>query len=137
MAKKILVIEDEAAQVLLLRSRLEARGFHVVSAMNGKDGLRKATEERPDLILLDIVVPDMNGLMVCERIKQTPEIQHIPVILVTASGMKSLEERCKVFGADDCLIKPYQLGELLTKIQALLAGGSTVGAHPRVGPSDA
>ena len=120
MAKKILVIEDEAAQVLLLRSRLEARGFQVVSAMNGRDGLRKASEERPDLILLDIVVPDMNGLMVCERIKQTPEIQHIPVILVTASGMKSLEERCKVFGADGCLIKPYQLTELLTKIQTLL-----------------
>ncbi len=93
--------------------------------MNGKDGLRKAAEERPDLILLDIVVPDMNGLMVCERIKQMPETQHIPVILVIASGMKSLEERCKVFGADDCLIKPYQLTELLSKIDALLpASGS-------------
>jgi two-component system alkaline phosphatase synthesis response regulator PhoP len=126
MAKKILVIEDEAAQVLLLRSRLEARGYQVMSAMNGRDGLRKALEERPDLILLDIVVPDMNGLVVCERIKQTRDIQHIPVILVTASGMKSLEERCKVFGADDCLIKPYQLTELLGKIQALLEGGARV-----------
>ena len=135
MAKKILVIEDEAAQVLLLRSRLEARGYQVVTAMNGKDGLRKAMEERPDLILLDIVVPDMNGLMVCERIKQTPDIQHIPVILVTASGMKSLEERCKAFGADDCLIKPYQLTELLAKIQTLLEAGERAVAAEQARPS--
>ncbi len=118
--RKILIIEDEAAQVLLVRSRLEEAGFDVLSAMNGEDGLRKAKHERPDLILLDIVLPGMDGVQVCDQLKQDPATQRIPVIMLTASGMRNLEERCKVFGADACLVKPYRPSELLEKIGTVL-----------------
>ena len=118
--RKILIIEDEAAQVLLVRSRLEEAGYAVLSAMNGEEGLRKAREERPDLVLLDIVLPGMDGVQVCDQIKQDPATQQIPVIMLTASGMRNLEERCKVFGADACLVKPYRPTELLQKISSIL-----------------
>ncbi len=123
--RKILIIEDEAAQVLLIRSRLEAAGFAVISAMNGEEGLQKARQQRPDLVLLDIVLPGLDGVQVCDRIKQDPQTQQIPVILLTASGMKNLEERCRVFGADGCLVKPYRSEDLLQKIHSLLPADTT------------
>ena len=118
--KKILVVEDEATQVLLLQLRLTEQGFTVVCAMDGKEGLRKAAEEKPDLILLDVVLPGMSGIDVCIALKEDPRTQPIPVMLLTASGMRDLEERCKAFGVEGCLIKPYSMSVLLEKINAIL-----------------
>lgn len=118
--KKILVVEDEATQILLLQMRLKEEGFQVITAMNGKDGLRKASEELPDLVLLDVVLPGMSGIDVCIALQADPKTSDIPVLLLTASGMRDLEDRCKVFGVRGCLIKPYAMPNLLEKIHQIL-----------------
>jgi CheY-like chemotaxis protein len=119
MLKKILIIEDEATQLLLLESRFTARGFTVFTAVNGEEGLRKAASEKPDLILMDMILPGMTGLETCQRLQESGETKHIPVLLVTASGMRDLEDRCKQFGIAGCLMKPYQISELFQKIETL------------------
>lgn len=124
MAKRVLIIEDEATQVLLLKSRLQEHGFEVSTAMSGEEGLEKAVAERPDLVLLDIILPRMSGVEVSQRLEELPETKEIPVILVTASRTKDLEERCKTFGADGCLIKPYTVPELLEKISRVLTSAA-------------
>ncbi len=119
MLKKILIIEDEATQLLLLQTRFAGRGFTVFTASNGEDGFRKAVAEKPDLILMDMLLPGMTGLEVCQRLQELPETRPIPVLLVTASGMRDLEDRCKQFGIAGCLMKPYQLSELFQKIETI------------------
>ena len=120
MAHKILVIEDEATQVLMLQMRLKEEGFEVVAAMDGKEGLHKAGEELPDLILLDVVLPGMSGIDVCIALKDNPQTKNIPVLLLTASAMRGFEERVKGFGVAGCLTKPYAMESLLEKISAAL-----------------
>ena len=119
MLKKILIIEDEATQLLLLQTRFAGRGLTVFTASNGEDGFRKAVAEKPDLILMDMILPGMTGLEVCQRLQELPETRLIPVLLVTASGMRDLEDRCKQFGIAGCLMKPYQLSELYQKIETI------------------
>ena len=88
--KKILYIEDEQSLVTLLRARLESNGFKVVSALESEEGLKKASKEKPDLILLDVVMPRMGGWEVCRRLKKNPDTSSIPVILITASAISSM-----------------------------------------------
>jgi DNA-binding response OmpR family regulator len=118
---KVLVVEDEAAQMLLVRSGLERQGFEVLWAKNGGEGLRLAREERPDLVLLDVILPGIDGIQVCRALRASPDTERIPVILVTASSMRSLSERVKSFGVNACLIKPYELSELLAAVERLLS----------------
>lgn len=119
-AKKVLIIEDDAIQILAVRDHLEQAGFAVFSAMNGEDGLKKAREHRPDLVLLDIILPGMTGLEACQRLKEDPATKHARVIIVTASSMSGLKERSRLFGVDDCLIKPYAFSDLTDLIGRLL-----------------
>ena len=121
MAKKILFIEDEPDQIMMLQTRLEANGFQVISAPNGEEGIKKVREEKPDLILLDIVMPKMNGYEVCKCLKGNPNTSHIPIIAVTASGAKELEEKCRSTGINDIVKKPYESADLLNKIKRLLS----------------
>jgi DNA-binding response OmpR family regulator len=118
---RVLVIEDEAPQMLLVRTGLERQGFDVLWARDGIEGLRMAREQLPDLILLDIILPGMDGVQVCRELKDAPDTGRIPVIMVTASSMRSLSERVKTFGVDACLIKPYELRDLLAVVERLLA----------------
>lgn len=120
MAKKILFIEDEIELIELVKARLEANNFEVVSAVNGREGLEKVYSEKPDLVLLDLLLPEMDGFRVCQRIKQDSTIKDIPVIVVTASGMKDLGQQCKFAGADDFVKKPYEPAEFIAKINSLL-----------------
>ncbi|MEI7752590.1 MAG: response regulator, partial [Candidatus Omnitrophota bacterium] len=85
MLKKILVVDDEPVVVTLLKSRIESRGFKVEIATEGASAIEKAKEWRPDLILLDIVMPGMDGFEICRRLKATKELAAIPVVLFTAS----------------------------------------------------
>lgn len=124
--KHVLIIEDEATIVLLLRLRLEAAGFKPSWAMNGEDGLRRVLEEKPDLVLLDLRLPRLNGFDVCRRIKQDPATAHIPVIFLSASEKEELEETCIATGADGYLTKPYEAAELLGKIKSLLGDPLTL-----------
>jgi CheY-like chemotaxis protein len=117
---KILFIEDEPDQIMMISLRLEKNGYEVVPARDGEEGLRKAREEKPDLILLDVIMPGIDGLEVCRRLKEDPETRHIPVISTTAAGVDDIERRCFSAGADDCVRKPYASAELLAKIQHFL-----------------
>jgi len=114
--KKILFIEDEEDQILMIKTRMEASGYVFVSALNGEEGLKKVRTEKPDLILLDIVMPKMNGYEVCRHLKKDPETCDIPVIVVTASGVKDLEERCVAAGIQEIIRKPYESSYLLERI---------------------
>ena len=120
MPKKILVIEDDPAQVLMLQLRLKEEGFEVLSATDGKEGLRQAAEQTPDLVLLDVVLPGMSGIDVCIALKDDPRTKEIPVLLLTASAMRGLEDRVKTFGVAGCLVKPYEMSQLLEMIGGIL-----------------
>jgi len=116
MGKKILIIEDEAELVNLIELRLKSASFEVIAAYDGEKGLKMAQEEKPDLILLDIIMPKIDGLVVCRRLKDGPETSKIPIIIITASGGKNLQQRSRDAGADDLVIKPFEAEDLLSKI---------------------
>lgn len=120
LKKKVLFIEDETEIVDLMRTRLEANGYQMFSAYDGEEGLKKVEENKPDLILLDIVIPKINGLIVCQRLKNGSKTKDIPIIVVSASGGKDLPKRCREAGSDDVVIKPFEAEEILDKISKLL-----------------
>ena len=118
--KKILFIEDEPQQIMMVGMRLEANGYEVVSAMDGEDGLNKAYKERPDLILLDLIMPKLDGFTVCERLKKDPETRGIPIIVITAMEDKEVLERCRALGADDLIGKPFESKDLIRRIKSMV-----------------
>lgn len=117
--QKILVIEDEAPQALMLEILLKARGFKAAHALSGESGLEKAHADRPDLILLDINLPRMSGIDLCIELKNDIRTQDIPIVLLTASSMSGLVERCKELGVSDCVTKPYDMNQLTRIIERL------------------
>lgn len=118
--KKILFIEDEPDQITIVCMRLEKSGFAALSADTGEEGLRLAIQEKPDLILLDIIMPGMDGFEVCRKLRSNPVTKKIPIIATTAAGLEDLEQRCLNAGADECVRKPYDSTNLLNRIEHLL-----------------
>jgi len=116
--KKILIIEDEPDLVKGLKLNLSDEGFDVDWAVNGVDGLRKAIDEAPDLIILDLMLPEMDGLEVCRRLRQ--KSINIPVIMLTAKGGEIDKVVGLEIGADDYMTKPFSIRELLARIKARL-----------------
>lgn len=119
-AGRVLVVDDEELNRKLLRGLLTSRGFDVEEAANGEEALRKVHEISPDLVLLDIMMPRVDGLKVCRELKQNPRTQLIPVILLTA--LSALDDRVAGLeaGADDFLTKPFHQPELLARVRALI-----------------
>jgi len=115
--KKILYIEDEADQVAMVKMRLESAGYKFISASDGETGLSKVRKEKPDLVLLDILLPKMQGDQVCSKIRENPETINTPILIVTAVGAEGLKDRCLVCGADNWIAKPYDSADLLNKIK--------------------
>lgn len=118
--KRILFIEDEPDQVMMISLRLEKNGYEVISAMDGEEGFKMAIREKPSLILVDVVMPGIDGFEVCRRLRKDPATKHIPIISTTAAGMDDVERQCITAGADDCVRKPYDSADLLRKIHRLL-----------------
>jgi len=118
--KKILVIEDESDQVMMMQTRLEANGFDVISASNGEDGMKKAYSERPDLILLDLIMPKMSGYEVCRRLKSDPEVRNIPVLVITAVVKRDIDRHQIEMCADGVVEKPYDSAEFIQLVQDLI-----------------
>ena len=116
--KKILIIEDEKDLIKGLKLNLSDEGFEVDWAVNGVEGLRKAIEEAPDLIILDIMLPEMDGLEVCRKLRQ--KNINIPVIMLTAKGGEIDKVVGLEIGADDYMTKPFSIRELLARIKARL-----------------
>lgn len=118
--KKILFIEDEPDQIMMISLRLKKNGFEVITSMDGEEGLKKAAAEKPDLILLDVIMPGMDGFEVARRLRKDPVTKHIPIISTTAAGIDDVERQCLEAGANDCVRKPYDSTDLLTKINRLI-----------------
>ena len=119
--KKILLIEDEPYQVMMIKFRLEANNFDFISACNGEEGLKKTYEEKPDLILLDLFMPKIDGYEVCRRLRRNKETKKILIVFFTASAGPDIKEKFHDYGADDYISKPFESEELVAKINALLA----------------
>lgn len=122
MRKKILIIDDERDLVAMVKLRLEANNFATLEAFDGKEGIRKAEKEDCDLILLDIILPDIDGYEACKRLRHNPKTKDIPIIIFTASNLKSLAEKAIDAGAVDYIIKPFEPEELVGKISEALKG---------------
>ncbi|NWF48996.1 MAG: response regulator [Ignavibacteriaceae bacterium] len=118
--KKVLVIDDLPENVFMLQDRLEHEGYEVITAYDGKTGIEKALNELPDLILLDIMMPDITGIEVCKTLTRNPETSGIPIILVTAkSGAEDTKEGLES-GAFDYIKKPFNKTELLARVKSAL-----------------
>ena len=117
MAEKILVIDDEETTVQLIAILLERRGYEVIKAYRADEGLRKAYRNQPELVLLDIMMPDMDGWDVCKRLR---EMSDVPIIFLTARGETRDVVRGLEMGADDYVIKPYDNDELVARVRAHL-----------------
>ena len=117
---KILLVEDNEMNRDMLSRRLERRGYQVIIAEDGATGVTKAKSETPDLILMDMSLPVMDGWEATRQIKAVTETQHIPIIALTAHAMAGDEEKALAAGCNDYETKPVDLPKLLTKIDALL-----------------
>lgn len=113
LAKKILIVDDEPEFIDMIQMRLEANGYEVVRATSGSEGLERAAEENPKLILLDVMMPEMDGFDVLKRLRRNPATQYIPVVMLTARGETKSIFRAQDRGATDYLIKPCEPQELL------------------------
>lgn len=124
----ILVVEDEAALLALLRYNLERQGFNVEEATDGQEALLRIAEAKPDLVLLDWMLPAMSGIEVCRQIRRRPATRDLPVIMVTARTEDQDAVRALDTGADDYIAKPFAVEALLARIRALLRRASNVSA---------
>jgi CheY-like chemotaxis protein len=116
---KILYVEDNEDNVYMLKNRLARAGFTVLVATNGAQGVAMATSEQPDLILMDVTLPDIDGEEATRRIKADPATKHIPIVALTAHAMTGDRERTMAAGCDDFDTKPVDWPRLLGKINAL------------------
>ena len=120
LVPKVLLIEDEPSQRALLAYNLQAEGFEVVEAGDGEEGLLLVEEEVPDLILLDWMLPGLSGIEVCRRLKTRTETRALPVIMLSARSEEVDRVRGLETGADDYMVKPYSLAELMARVRAHL-----------------
>ncbi len=121
---KILYVEDNDDNIYMLKSRLTRAGHTVLVATDGAQGVAMAASERPDLVLMDLSLPVLDGWEAARRIKAAPETSGIPIIALTAHAMAGDQEKALAAGCDDFDTKPVELSRLLGKIRALLPSGS-------------
>lgn len=118
--KKILLVDDEKDIVEIVTYRLEASGYEVIFASNGQEALNKAYREKPDLIILDLMLPKMDGYKVCGLLKNDARYSKIPIIIFTARAQETDKKMCEEVGADAYITKPFNPQMLLAKIKELL-----------------
>ena len=116
----VLIVEDEGAQLEVLKYNLEAEGFDVVMAENGDEALLLVAEEDPDLIVLDWMLPNVSGIEICRRIKADPATRPIPIVMLSARGDEVDRVRGLETGADDYVVKPYSVVELMARLRTQL-----------------
>ena len=123
---KILIVEDNEMNRDMLSRRLARRGYQIVLAVDGGEGIAMATAESPDLILMDMSLPVVDGWEATRRLKAAPETASIPIVGLTAHAMSTDRDKCLAAGCDDFDTKPVEIARLLEKIERLLAAGSPV-----------
>ena len=122
MGNNVLYIEDNPDNMMLVRRALEARGYHLLQAMNGLNGVKLAEHEDVDLILLDINLPDIDGYEVARRLRSSPKrsLIHIPIIAITANALKGDAEKALDAGCDVYMSKPINIRELWARVEAFV-----------------
>ena len=120
MKPHVLIIEDEAPLVAMLRYNLEKEGFEVSEAGDGEEALLRIAEEKPDVVLLDWMLPLVSGLEVCRQIRRAPSSRSLPIILLTARGEEADRVRGLDSGADDYVVKPFSPSELIARLRAVM-----------------
>jgi two-component system cell cycle response regulator DivK len=120
MSKRILVVEDQEDNLQILRDLLTSAGFEIIEANDGEEGVRAAVAERPDLILMDIQLPLLDGYEATRRIKADPALRAIPIIVVTSYALSGDEVKAREAGCDAYVSKPYSPRQLLAKIREYL-----------------
>jgi DNA-binding response OmpR family regulator len=118
--KKILVVDDEPDLVETVRFPLEMEGFNVLVSYNGEDALNQARKESPDLILLDLMLPKLDGYKVCRLLKFDERYKHIPILMLTAKTQEKDKILGKETGADEYITKPFDIDELMKKVKSHL-----------------
>ena len=122
MAKKVLIVEDEVDICRILSLRFQKKGFEVLVANNGEEGFNKAKQEKPDIVILDLMLPKLPGEEVCKRIRSDEEIAETPIIILTAKATDVDRIVGKVIGANAYLYKPFDAKQLLEEVDKLLEG---------------
>ncbi len=123
MSKKILVIEDDLASLRLTQYMLEHKGYEVLIATNGLEGLKKARNEAPDLVILDVMLPGIDGFEICHRLRAEPPTAKIPILMLSAKSREVDLETGLKMGADIYITKPADPARILASIEALLSQG--------------
>lgn len=117
MAERILIVDDEPRFLRLIEANLQTEGFEIIKAKDGKQAVEETVSQRPDLILLDVMMPEMDGFQACERIR---EFSNVPIIMLTAKGEEDQRIKGLNLGADDYVVKPFSAGELLARVRSVL-----------------
>ena len=120
MTKRILIVEDTEDNRQILRDLLTAAGYDLLEAVDGEQGVAMARAEKPDLILMDIQLPQIDGYEATRRIKADPALRHIPIIAVTSYALSGDEEKTRAAGCDAYIAKPFSPRQLLAKVRELL-----------------
>ena len=120
MKPYVLVVDDEADLLTLVRYNLERDGFEVGEAVDGEEAMAMIAERRPDLVLLDWMLPRFSGIEVCRRVRRSAHTQNLPIIMLTARGEESDRVRGLDYGADDYIVKPFSPSELVARVRAVL-----------------
>ena len=120
MAKTVLIVEDNELNMKLFHDLLEAHGFKTLQTRDGMEALKLARDQRPDLILMDIQLPEVSGLEVTKWIKEDDNLKHIPVVAVTAFAMRGDEEKIREGGCEDYIAKPISVAQFLETVQRYL-----------------
>jgi len=121
MSKKILVIEDDPGSLRLTQYTLEHKGYEVLTASNGLEGLKKAQNEGPDLIILDVMLPGIDGFEICHHLRAEPQTAKLPILMLSAKAREVDKDTGHKVGADDYLTKPASPSEIIDKVESLLA----------------
>lgn len=128
MDKKVLVIEDDPATSRLVEYTLKHHGFRVITATNGLDGVRITVKESPDLVILDVMLPGMDGLEICRRLRSNPATINIAIMIFSARAQESDRETGLKAGANDYLVKPAAPAEIIARVEKLLLEKSSLPA---------
>ena len=121
MEKKILIIEDDPATSRLVDYSLRHEGYQVIKASNGLEGVRKALSESPDLVILDVMLPGMDGFEICHRLKSEPATAQLPILMFSAKAQEIDKDTGIKVGVDDYLTKPAAPSEIVSRVEKLLA----------------
>jgi DNA-binding response OmpR family regulator len=125
MATKLLIVDDEPFTVDMLETFLQLNGFETVGAFNGEDGLVLVQVERPEIVILDLMLPDIEGYEVCQRLRSQPQSASLPVLVLSARAESASKEKAMAAGADAYMVKPVQFPVLLSELNRLLQSRKT------------